>query len=102
MGVVEPVGIATGAHTKTFVGVIFYQDCFICGDNQEEVMKRIASSSASRLLSHSLAVPVVLTAGNVLFNVIANSAFKLSSQGRTWREFLLWQVVGNLSGSLRC
>ncbi|MGC8827965.1 MAG: EamA family transporter, partial [Anaerolineae bacterium] len=29
---------------------------------------------------------------------IANSAFKLSSQGRTPREFLLWQVVGNLSG----
>lgn len=61
-------------------------------------MGRIPRGTIGRLLSHSLAMPVILTAGNVLFNVIANSAFKLSSQGRTWREFLLWQVVGNLSG----
>lgn len=61
-------------------------------------MQRISFSGAGRSFSHTLAVPVILTASNVLFNVIANSSFKLSSQGCTWREFLLWQLIGNLSG----
>lgn len=62
-------------------------------------MRRVPSSTIGRLSSsHSLLLPIILTAGNVMFNVIANSAFKLSSQGRTLREFLMWQVVGNLSG----
>jgi multidrug transporter EmrE-like cation transporter len=61
-------------------------------------MHRLPFASGGRLVSQALVMPVILTAGNVLFNVIANSSFKLSSQGRSWREFLLWQVVGNLSG----
>lgn len=61
-------------------------------------MHRLPFASGGRLVSPALVMPVILTVGNVLFNVIANSSFKLSSQGRSWREFLLWQVVGNLSG----
>jgi len=45
------------------------------------------------------AIPiVVLTGGNLLFNILANASFKASADSRTWREFLFWQVVGNLAG----
>ena len=43
-------------------------------------------------------VVVALVGGNLLFNVLANASFKVSADSRTWREFLLWQVVGNLAG----
>jgi len=35
---------------------------------------------------------------NLIFTVIANSSFKVSAQSTHWRNFLLWQVVGNLAG----
>lgn len=35
---------------------------------------------------------------NVAFNVIANVGFKRSAIGAWPREFLIWQVVGNVSG----
>jgi multidrug transporter EmrE-like cation transporter len=41
---------------------------------------------------------VALLGGNLLFNILANASFKVSADSRTWREFLLWQVVGNLAG----
>ncbi len=37
---------------------------------------------------------------NSLFAVLAQIGFKLSAESRTWRAFLAWQVVGNLSGFL--
>jgi len=46
-------------------------------------------------------MPVVaLVGGNLLFSVLAQVGFKLSADSRTWRTFLLWQVLGNLSGFL--
>lgn len=41
---------------------------------------------------------VILTGGNLFFNVVANASFKVSADSRTWREFLFWQVIGNLAG----
>lgn len=35
---------------------------------------------------------------NLLFNIVANSSFKMSAASSTWRGFLAWQVVGNLAG----
>jgi multidrug transporter EmrE-like cation transporter len=43
-------------------------------------------------------VVVALVGGNLLFNVLANASFKVSADSRTWREFLVWQVAGNLAG----
>lgn len=39
-----------------------------------------------------------LVAANLLFNVIANASFKISAHSPNWRQFLIWQVIGNLSG----
>ena len=41
---------------------------------------------------------VALVGANLLFNIIANASFKMSAGGHTWRQFLLWQLVGNLAG----
>jgi multidrug transporter EmrE-like cation transporter len=46
----------------------------------------------------STGIVVALVGGNLLFNVLANASFKVSADSRTWREFLIWQVVGNLAG----
>jgi multidrug transporter EmrE-like cation transporter len=45
-----------------------------------------------------LAATIVLIGGNFLFNVIANSSFRLSATSPNWRGFLAWQVIGNLAG----
>ena len=39
-----------------------------------------------------------LLLGNLLFNIVANAAFKVSALSPNWRGFLTWQVVGNLAG----
>ena len=41
---------------------------------------------------------LVLILANLIFNVVANVSFKISAAGPTWREFLFWQVIGNLAG----
>lgn len=41
---------------------------------------------------------VALIGANLLFNIIANTSFKISAHSPDWRRFLLWQVIGNLSG----
>lgn len=51
-----------------------------------------------RLVGQSWAVVGVLTAANLLFNIAANASFKASADSRTWRDFLFWQIVGNLAG----
>jgi multidrug transporter EmrE-like cation transporter len=43
-------------------------------------------------------ISLVLILANLLFNILANVSFKYSAGGPTWREFLFWQVVGNLAG----
>lgn len=41
---------------------------------------------------------IALVVGNLLFNIIANASFKVSADSIHWKDFLFWQVVGNLSG----
>lgn len=48
-------------------------------------------------ISHA-GIILALIGGNLLFNIVANASFKVSADSRTWRAFLLWQVVGNLAG----
>ena len=46
----------------------------------------------------SMVTPVALIGGNLIFSIVANAGFKLSATSTTWRDFLIWQVVGNLAG----
>lgn len=54
--------------------------------------------SLQGLTSRNGILVVALILGNLLFNVLANTGFKMSANSATWRGFLAWQVVGNLSG----
>ena len=44
------------------------------------------------------AVVTVLLAMNLLFNVLANTAFRISARSGSWREIVSWQVTGNAAG----
>jgi multidrug transporter EmrE-like cation transporter len=35
---------------------------------------------------------------NLLFNIVANASFNLSTDSTNWHGFLSWQVIGNLAG----
>jgi len=48
--------------------------------------------------SGAVSITLALVLGNLLFNVVANAAFKVSALSPSWRGFLTWQVVGNLAG----
>ncbi|HSV06159.1 MAG TPA: hypothetical protein VLI07_06585 [Candidatus Binatus sp.] len=46
-------------------------------------------------------VPVITTALialNVIFNIVANAAFRVSARSATWSDIVTWQVLGNLAG----
>lgn len=55
-------------------------------------------SSAPLYPPYSIATVGGLITANLIFNVIANSSFKISAYSPDWRRFLLWQIIGNLSG----
>ena len=44
------------------------------------------------------ALLVIIVGANLLFNVVANVSFKYSAASLNWRDFLTWQVVGNIAG----
>ncbi len=44
------------------------------------------------------AIILALVGTNLLFNIVANSSFKVSAFSPNWRGFLAWQVVGNIAG----
>ena len=41
---------------------------------------------------------LVLLALNLVFSIVANAAFRVSAHSGSWRDVVVWQVVGNLSG----
>ncbi len=41
---------------------------------------------------------IVLLTVNLAFNIIANAALRVSTHSATWRDVLIWQVIGNLAG----
>ena len=51
-------------------------------------------------LPHAALLVPALVVTNVLLSVTAQSSFKPSAASATWRQFLAWQVVGNLAGFL--
>jgi multidrug transporter EmrE-like cation transporter len=55
-------------------------------------------SSLPVSLPANVIILIVLLASNVLFQVIANSGFKLSATSGDARGFWTWQVIGNLAG----
>lgn len=44
------------------------------------------------------AVIILLLSTNVLFQIVANSGFKLSATAGTVRGFVAWQLIGNVAG----
>ena len=46
----------------------------------------------------SAGVTLALLMTNLIFNIISNAGFKVSAGSSSWREFLVWQVAGNLAG----
>jgi len=44
------------------------------------------------------AITTALIALNVIFNIVANAAFRVSARSATWSDIVTWQVLGNLAG----
>jgi len=44
------------------------------------------------------AITTALIALNVIFNIVANAAFRVSARSATWSDVVTWQVLGNLAG----
>jgi multidrug transporter EmrE-like cation transporter len=62
-------------------------------------MFRMIFRSHVRALSlRSAVAPAALVASNLVFNIVANASFKLSATSPSRREFLVWQLIGNLAG----
>jgi multidrug transporter EmrE-like cation transporter len=57
-----------------------------------------SGTTAARSGTRIDALVLTLVGANLLFNIIANACFKVSAFALSRREFLAWQVIGNLSG----
>ena len=55
-------------------------------------------SILSRLTTPTYILVLTLVLSNLLFTIIANASFKVSAHSPSWRNFLFWQVIGNLAG----
>lgn len=53
---------------------------------------------SSVLLTRNGMLILTLVVTHLIFNIVANSSFKISAQSANWRHFLLWQVIGNIAG----
>jgi multidrug transporter EmrE-like cation transporter len=40
----------------------------------------------------------ILITLNVVFNIVANAAFRISARSATWGDVVAWQILGNLAG----
>jgi len=61
-------------------------------------MFRTRFSALALWLEGNLTIVLVLLVVNLLFNIVANASFKVSAVSSNWRDFLIWQVIGNLAG----
>jgi multidrug transporter EmrE-like cation transporter len=52
----------------------------------------------SSLTSRANVLVLTLVLSNLAFTIIANASFKVSAHSPNWRNFLFWQVIGNLAG----
>ena len=44
------------------------------------------------------AIMAALLTLNLIFSIVANAAFRISSRSASWGDVLTWQVLGNLAG----
>ncbi len=58
-----------------------------------QIQSLLTSTSAR---AYTLILALVLI--NLAFTIVANASFKVSSNSPNWRNFLFWQVIGNLAG----
>lgn len=61
-------------------------------------MDGLLRSVYQAMSTHRSAVIFWLILGNLLFNIVANASFKVSAESASARDFLTWQVIGNLAG----
>lgn len=62
-------------------------------------MNRLLSSALAPVSSlRGVGIIILLIGGNLFFNIVANASFKVSALSTTWRDFLTWQVIGNIAG----
>jgi multidrug transporter EmrE-like cation transporter len=59
--------------------------------------QRLMDVALSRIADASLAVPALI-AVHLVFNVLANVAFRWSARGATWTDVVVWQIAGNVAG----
>jgi multidrug transporter EmrE-like cation transporter len=52
----------------------------------------------SSLAKRANVLVLTLVLSNLVFTIVANASFKVSAHSPNWRNFLFWQVIGNLAG----
>ncbi len=62
------------------------------------MFRLIFRADAQALSLRSAIAPAALVGSNLFFNIVANASFKLSATSSAWRDFLAWQIIGNLAG----
>ena len=62
------------------------------------MFRMIFGSDVQSFAAKDTVFALALTAGNMVFNIIANASFRLAADSANWRGFLVWQVIGNLAG----
>jgi multidrug transporter EmrE-like cation transporter len=62
------------------------------------MFRMIFGSGVQSFAAKDTVFALALTAGNMVFNIIANASFRLAADSANWRGFLVWQVIGNLAG----
>jgi multidrug transporter EmrE-like cation transporter len=62
------------------------------------MFRLILRSDVRAIPGRNDALTLAFIGGNLFFNIVANTSFKLSAMSENWRGFLFWQVIGNLAG----
>ena len=62
------------------------------------MFRMVFRSNVQVSILRSMIAPTALIGGNLLFNIVANTSFKLSAASPAWRGFLAWQLIGNVAG----
>jgi quaternary ammonium compound-resistance protein SugE len=63
-------------------------------------MSGVLKSAFQAIYTQRSIILIALVLGNLAFNVVANTCFKVSTGSPNVRSFLFWQVIGNTAGFL--
>jgi multidrug transporter EmrE-like cation transporter len=61
-------------------------------------MAGVLKSAFQAIYAQKNVVLIALVLGNLAFNVLSNTCFKVSTGSSNIRGFLFWQVIGNTAG----